>query len=398
MATTTEEISTVIAHHRDGYNRRDAAALVAHYAEDCVVDSPIAGVHVGRAAIEHTFRTVFSAFPDLRIRTEDLLVAGNRAVWTIKIEGTDTGGFMGLPPTGKPFRLSALFMFTFGSDCRIVHERRMYDFSRLLLHLADEAEPATEGPRLYRDLLEKAQREHELTIAAEIQRALLPQSCHRGTAFEVAATSVPCRAIGGDFFDYFNLSDGAFAFVLGDVAGKGPPAALLAAVLQGIFTANARRSLEPAAAISQANNALVRRAIQARFATVVYAVLEPDGRLVYCNAGHNPPIMLSRSGVRRLEAGGLIIGAFEQATFEEDRLRLEPGDVLVAFSDGITEARNADGEEFGEDRLLSCVAANRQRAPDALLECLLAEVRQFSADTTQSDDLTVLVLRYSGEE
>jgi sigma-B regulation protein RsbU (phosphoserine phosphatase) len=102
--------------------------------------------------------------------------------------------------------------------------------------------------------------------------------------------------------------------------------------------------------------------------------------------------------VRRLEAGGLIIGAFEQATFEEDRLRLEPGDVLVAFSDGITEARNADGEEFGEDRLLSCVAANRQRAPDALLECLLAEVRQFSADTTQSDDLTVLVLRYSGEE
>ncbi|HET9386350.1 MAG TPA: ester cyclase, partial [Gemmatimonadales bacterium] len=113
--TTVQGISAVMSRVQDGYDRRDAAALAALHSHDCVVDSPIAGVHVGRAAIERTLRTVFSAFPDLRIRKEDLLVAGNRAVWTLTIEGTDTGGFMGLPPTGKPFRLSALFMFTFGN-------------------------------------------------------------------------------------------------------------------------------------------------------------------------------------------------------------------------------------------------------------------------------------------
>jgi len=395
---TTEEISAVLARLQDGYRRRDAAVLAAMYAENCVVESPVAGVHVGREATERAFRTIFSAFPDLRMHSDEFLVLGNRAVWTTTAEGTDTGGLMGLPPTGKPFRTSVIFMFTFGDGYEIVRERRIYDFSRLLLLLSGEAEPPTEGPRLYRELLDRAQHEHELKTAAEIQRALLPQSRHTGTGFEVAATSVPCRAIGGDFFDYFSLSDGAFAFVLGDVAGKGPPAALLAAVLQGIFTANTHRGLEPATAISSANDALVRRAIQARFATAVYAVLAADGRLAYCNAGHNPPILLGQCGVRRLETGGPIVGAFEHATYEEETLQLDPGDVFVAFSDGMTEARNEEGEEFGDERLVACVTDNCGRVPAALLDCLLDAVHEFSTGAPQTDDLTVLVLRYSGAD
>jgi sigma-B regulation protein RsbU (phosphoserine phosphatase) len=302
---------------------------------------------------------------------------------------------MGLPPTGKPFRTTTVFLYTFGNDHKIVHERRMYDFSRLLLHLSGDTEPATEGPRLYRELLERAQREHELKIAAEIQRALLPQSRYTGTGFEVAATSVPCRAIGGDFFDYFTLTDGTFSFVLGDVAGKGPPAALLAAVLQGIFTANAHRGLGPAMAIREANDALVRRAIEARFATAVYGALSPDGSLTYCNAGHNPPLLIGKRGIMRLETGGLVVGAFA-AAFDEQTLRLEPGDTLVIYSDGITEARNPDGEEFGEEQLLCCVMANRDLAPTELLECIFDAVHQFSAGSAQSDDLTLLALRFAG--
>jgi len=108
----------------------------------------------------------------------------------------------------------------------------------------------------------------------------------------VAASSRPCRAIGGDFFDYFTLPDGAFAFVVADVAGKGPPAALLASMLQGIFTANAHRGDTPAITIREANDALMRRAIEARFVTTVYGVLGEDGRLTYCNAGHNPPLLI----------------------------------------------------------------------------------------------------------
>ena len=244
--------------------------------------------------------------------------------------------------------------------------------------------------------MERAQREHELKIAAEIQRALLPQAHHDGTRFQIAATSVPCRAIGGDFFDYFTLPDGAFSFVLGDVAGKGPPAALLTSMLQGIFAANAHRGDTPAVAIRQANDVLLRRAIEARFATAVYGALSSEGALTYCNAGHNPPLLVGKRGMVRLETGGMVVGAFEQVIFDEQTLQLEPGDLLVAYSDGVTEARNADGDELGEERLLACVCANCDLAPNELLQCVFDAVHQFSEGTAQGDDLTLLVLRFAG--
>ena len=393
---STDEIAALFARLEAGYTNRDPAAIAANYARDCVVDSPVAGLHTGPHAVERTLRAIFSSFPDLSLVPEELLISGSRAVWMGRWVGTDSGGFMGLPPTGKPVSFGMIFIYTFNQDHRIVHERRVYDFSRLLMYLAGEAEPATEGPRLYRQMLERAQQEHELKIAAEIQRALLPASQYVGKAFEVAATSVPCRAIGGDFFDYFHLSRDGFAFVLGDVAGKGPAAALLASLLQGIFTANAFRDGTPAGFVTLANDALVRRAVEARFATAIYAMLDRRGRLTYCNAGHNPPFLVSRSGVRRLDWGGMVVGAFEHATFDEDTQQLWPGDVLVAYSDGVTEARDSSGEEFGEERLLSCVQENCTRSPMEIMECLLSTVHQFSAGTAQSDDVTMLVLRYTG--
>jgi serine phosphatase RsbU (regulator of sigma subunit)/predicted ester cyclase len=392
----TEDIAAVIARLQAAYSRHDAAAIAAQYAEDCIVDSPVAGVHKGRPAVEKAFLMIFASFPDLELVAEELLIFGNRAVWMNTAQGTDTGGLMGLSPTGKPFSTATIFLFTFDHNHKVLRERRIYDFSRLLLHLAGEAQPATEGRQLYREMLERARRDHELQIAAEIQRALLPASHYLGKAFEVAATSVPCRAIGGDFFDYYHLPRNGFAFVLGDVAGKGPAAALLASLLQGIFTANAFRDGTPAGFVTLANDALVRRAVEARFATAIYAMLDRRGRLTYCNAGHNPPFLVSRSGIRRLDWGGMIVGAFEHATFEEDTQQLWPGDVLVAYSDGVTEARDASDEEFGEERLLSCVQANCTRSPVEIVECLLSAVHEFSAGTTQSDDITMLVLRYTG--
>jgi phosphoserine phosphatase RsbU/P len=122
-----------------------------------------------------------------------------------------------------------------------------------------------------------------------------------------------------------------------------------------------------------------------------------DGRLTYCNAGHNPPLLFGPNGFRRrLATGGLIIGAFQQATFEEEQLQLDPGDTLVVFSDGVSEAMNVEGEQFGEERLVSCVQNNRELPPGNLLECILETVQQFRADSEQSDDLTVFILRYLG--
>ena len=263
--------------------------------------------------------------------------------------------------------------------------------------VAGEAASAIESARLYREATEKARMERELQLAAEIQRALLPEATQSGPHFDVAASSIPCRAIGGDFFDYFNLADGHFGFTLGDVAGKGPSAALLTAMIQGAFAAQVTAMNSPAALMAHINRTLIRRAIQSRFVTVMYGVLSPDGRLTYSNAGHNPPILVGRNGVRRLETGGLILGLFPHATYEEETLQLEDGDTLVVFSDGVTEALNLAGDEFGEDRLLPCISEHCGCATDVMLDRILATVRTFTVGAAQNDDVTALVLRYGGK-
>ena len=262
--------------------------------------------------------------------------------------------------------------------------------------LATEAAVAIENARLYRETLDKAKMEQEMRIAADIQRALLPEPQRMGGFFEAVGASIPCRAIGGDFFDYVDLPAGEFGFAVGDVAGKGAPAALLTAVLQGVFASQSSSGTGPALTLSRVNQALIRRSVESRFATAFYAVLTPAGHLTYCNAGHNPPLLIRKSGVEHLEKGGLILGLFEHATFEEETVQVSPGDVLLTFSDGVTEALSASGDEYGEDRLLECAMRFRDRSVGDLLEGILASVRQFTAGAVQSDDVTALVLRYVG--
>jgi len=262
--------------------------------------------------------------------------------------------------------------------------------------LATEAAVAIENARLYRETLDKARMEQELRIAADIQRALLPEAKRMGGYFEAVGASLPCRSIGGDFFDYVDLPGGEFGFAVGDVAGKGAPAALLTAVLQGVFASQASSGSGPAITLARVNQALLRRSVESRFATAFYAVLASDGRLTYCNAGHNPPLLLRKDRVEHLEKGGLILGLFDHATFEEDTVTVLPGDILVTFSDGVTEALSASGEEYGEERLLECTMQYRDKSVPDLLEGILASVRQFTTGAVQSDDVTALVLRYVG--
>jgi len=260
--------------------------------------------------------------------------------------------------------------------------------------LATEAAVAIENARLYREAVEKARMEQELRIAAEIQQALLPPPEWSSDHFDAVGRTVPCRAIGGDFFEYLTLADGSSGFVVADVSGKGAPAALLTAVTQGVLATQTAFGGGPAAALSRVNEVLIRRAIGSRFVTMFFAALSKDGGLTYCNAGHNPPFLVSGSTIRRLTVGGLICGLFENATYDEETVHLQPGDLLVIFSDGISEALDAAGEEFGDDRILNCLA----RAPEAkaagILECLVTTVKEFAAGTVQSDDMTAVVVRY----
>jgi len=260
--------------------------------------------------------------------------------------------------------------------------------------LATEAAVAIENARLYRETMEKARMEQEMRIAAEIQQALLPKSARAGVYFRAAAASLPCRSIGGDFYDYVDLSDGSLGFALGDVAGKGPPAALLSAMMQGMFAAQAATSDPPSQTITRVNLALYRRGIESRFVTLMYGSLYADGRLLYCNAGHNPPLVVGSDGFRRLEVGGPIVGLFEGATYEEETVTLSPGDWLVVFSDGVSEAMSATGDEYGESRIVDCVQKNLALEPQRLLEAIFQDVREFAHGAAQSDDITAMVLRY----
>ena len=260
--------------------------------------------------------------------------------------------------------------------------------------LATEAAVAIENARLYRETMEKARMEQEMRIAAEIQQALLPRAARAAAYFSAAAASLPCRSIGGDFYDYVDMAGGSLGFALGDVAGKGPPAALLSAMMQGMFAAQAATSDGPSQTITRVNLALYRRGIESRFVTLMYGVLDADGRLVYCNAGHNPPLLVRASGVRRLDRGGPIVGLFEGAVFEEETVHLSAGDVLVMFSDGISEATSADGEEYGESKILDCVQKHLAADPSQILDALIADVRDFTRGAAQGDDITAMVLRY----
>jgi len=263
--------------------------------------------------------------------------------------------------------------------------------------LGTEAAIAIQNARLYRQALERAKYEQELKVAAAIQQALLPTSGRAGAFFTTAGASVPCRAVGGDFFDYVDLKGGQFGFILGDVAGKGSPAALLAAALLGMFSAESAYHTSAAALISRLNSGLVRRAIESRFLTSFYGLIGPDGSLTYSNAGHNAPILITAGGVRRLETGGVVLGLFDGASFEEETLALQPGDTVVLFSDGVTEAFNAAGDDFGDERLLAGLEAHRGKSPQALLDALLGDVRTFCGDAPQSDDMTMVVVRFDGD-
>jgi serine phosphatase RsbU (regulator of sigma subunit) len=260
--------------------------------------------------------------------------------------------------------------------------------------LANEAAVAIENTRLYREALDKARMEQELSIAGDMQQALLPPRHRRGEGFEAMGAMIPCRAIGGDFFDYLELPDGRIGFVLCDVSGKGPSAALMTAMIQGVFRAQAEDAHSPAKAMTRVNGVMLRRAVASRYATGFYGVLSPDGRFVASNAGHNPPILVRSDGTAlRLEKGGMPLGLLPGGTFEEEEVMLAPGDTLLLFSDGLSEAENCASQEFGEDRLVETMIAERFRGPEALLEFMLNAVRGHADAQPQSDDITALVLR-----
>jgi serine phosphatase RsbU (regulator of sigma subunit) len=263
-----------------------------------------------------------------------------------------------------------------------------------VLHaLAAEAAVVIENARLYQEAVHAERAAQELRIAAEIQRALLPPDHFTSGAVDLAASTTPCRSVGGDLFDYVPDDEGALSFTVADVAGKGTSAALLTAVVQGLLAGESIVGDSPAQVCLRLNKSLCRRAVASRFVTVFYGHLDTDRRLRYCNAGHNAPFLVTAHDIQRLETGGTVIGLFDFSHYETGEVTVTPGDLLVVFSDGVTEAVNPEGEEFGDDRLADCLNSVRGGTAQEALTAVQKAVSEFAGTEPPRDDMTLMVLR-----
>jgi sigma-B regulation protein RsbU (phosphoserine phosphatase) len=247
-------------------------------------------------------------------------------------------------------------------------------------------------------LLEVADRlslKGELEVAREIQLAMLPNGTYTAADIEICGTTRPANTVGGDFYDVLPLKDGRVILTLGDVAGKGSPAALLMALLLAVLRTLVDEELEPEALTERLNAQIWRHSPSSRFITLFYAVYNPvDGTLLYVNAGQNPPLIRRRDGTfDRLMATGVALGMFDQSTYMSAQTRVEPGELLILYSDGITEAENPAGLPLEEPGLQAVVDAYADVGAAELSVQIIKAVERYAQAPKFADDLTILILK-----
>lgn len=258
---------------------------------------------------------------------------------------------------------------------------------RLLEALAGHVATAISNARMFqRERFEKERMAKELEEACAIQTGLFPPKAPATTSFEITGVCLPCREVGGDWYDYIPLDDGRLAVVLADVSGKGMGAALLMSSTRSVLRLHAKRGLSPREVLSEVNRFLVDDFPASRFVTLVYAVVDPANRkITFTSAGHLPPLFVDSSGAQFLKAdAGLPLGIME-CDFSEHEIEMSPESSLFLYSDGVTEAINSSFEEYGADRILRHVTNQT-----ATVQSLLSDVDEFTSGHPKSDDITVV--------
>jgi serine phosphatase RsbU (regulator of sigma subunit) len=248
-------------------------------------------------------------------------------------------------------------------------------------------------------LLEVADRlslKNDLEIARDIQQAMLPEGLFTAPGIETVGISRPANTVGGDFYDILPKPDGRVVIAVGDVAGKGSPAALLMALLLAMLRTLVDEALEPADLVTRLNVQVTRHAPGTRFITLWYGVFDPKtGVLTYVNAGHMPPLLLRNDGTcERLTAGGIALGMFDHSTYSTGQVIIQPDELVAIYSDGITEAENPAGKPFDDAGLESVLTAHRHDNLSSIGAAVVRAVEQYTADTRLADDLTILLLRH----
>ena len=313
-----------------------------------------------------------------------------------------------ISPTAK-----AVVVTAYGDmkNIRVAMNRGAFDFLTKPIDFDDldaTIEKTLDHLRMLRDALKSQEQlvtlRKELDVAYRLQQSILPKHFPKTDAYEIYASMTPAKEVGGDFYDYFEVEPGKIGFAVADVSGKGMGAALFMAISRTLLHANAMAGLSPGACLSRVNKLLCVENESTMFVTLFYGILDTaTGEVVYANGGHNAPYRVDdaegEGEAKPVDrTGGLALGIDESAHYAEATVRLDPGDSLFLYTDGITEAFDREGRQFGEGRLAELLTESRALDPRAMLESVTQAIRDFAGEAEQTDDITCLVLKVTAHQ
>lgn len=265
----------------------------------------------------------------------------------------------------------------------------------LLNILSTQIAIALENAQLYQEMVEKQRIDEEIGLAREIQRMLLPQQFPTSDNYDISAINIPSKEVGGDYYDFIEVSEHQTGIAIGDISGKGIPGSLLMSNLQATFRAVANLSTEPSKVMRLVNMQIARTTTPEKYATFFYAIFDASrNTLTYTNAGHNFPVIVRENGQSlTLKESDLIVGIDENAVYHQHQVKLLPGDLLICYTDGITEAMNAENVEFGEERFLNIITSQNWNSTREIRNQIYETVSAFAAGMHQYDDMTLVILQ-----
>lgn len=264
----------------------------------------------------------------------------------------------------------------------------------LLMTFASQAVIAIENAQLFEASTQMKQLESELIVASKVQKALLPERPPDFPGLKISFMNIPSRIVGGDFYDVFKVGENKLAIAIGDVSGKGAPASILMAMLYAGFRSLLKEFYPVVEIVARLNNLLVDTTSEGYYCTFFFGMYHyPSSEFIYTNAGHNPPLLFRKDGsVERLTTGGVVLGFLKDQEYRQENIFLTSGDYLLLFTDGVTEVKNSEGEEFGEEGLIRFFKKNKNKKPQELRCLLFEEIKKFSSMEEFTDDATFAII------
>jgi serine phosphatase RsbU (regulator of sigma subunit)/ketosteroid isomerase-like protein len=379
--SSAEENKTLVRRFFVAQARGDMDVIDELLSPDFVDRSLLPGQGPTREEFKRTVTEILDAFSIINFTIEEQIAEGDTVVTKYSERSVIRGEFAGVLPSGTVENFNGIYIHRI-SDGKITEEWSQANTLRTTLE------------RLEQEMLERERVEQELRVAQRIQLALLPNSVPELEGWGITHDYRPAREVGGDFYDFLNLNEGRMGLIIGDVSGKGIPAALVMDCTQSVLRAVAQSAgVLPGKTLEEANEVLFTYLPPNMFATCFYAVLDStDGRLRYANAGHNLPCCWHEGKATELRAKGMPLGLLSGMEYEEKERILAPGDGVLLYSDGLVEAHSLQREMFGSPRMQRYVSAHSEGAE--LIDSLLAELEQFTGEyCEQEDDITLLTLQ-----